>query len=282
MKHMKNFSESSVLPEQPALTERMEQQPQELPKSDIRSSALSGKVAIITGGDSGIGRAVAYLYAQQGMKIVIVHYDEQEDAKKTEAQIVALGGSCLSIMGDIRDKAFCNKVIEDTMAAFGAIDVLVNNAAVQYSQDSIIAISQEQLEQTFAVNVFGLIYLCQAALPHMKRGANIINTASIVAFKGNKDLLDYSGTKGAIVAITKSLAMQVAAQGIRVNAVAPGPIWTPLIPASFDDEHIADFGKDTFLERKGQPYEVAPSYLFLILEENSYMTGQVLHPNGGF
>lgn len=166
------------------------------------------------------------------------------------------------------------------MAAFGAIDVLVNNAAVQYSQEKITGISQEQIEQTFAVNVFGLIYLCQAALPHMKRGANIINTASIVAYKGNKYLLDYSGTKGAIVAITKSLAMQVAKQGIRVNAVAPGPIWTPLIPASFDQEHIVNFGKDTYLERKGQPNEVAPSYLFLILEENSYMSGQVLHPNG--
>lgn len=279
---MKNFSKDAVIDEQPAETEAMSKKPQELPISDIHTSTLEGKVAVISGGDSGIGRAVAYLYAQQKMKISIIYFDEDEDAEETSQQIEQLGGEALLLKGDIRDKKFCINAIKKTMDKFGQIDVLINNAAVQYPQESIEDISTEQLEQTFSVNVFGLIYLTQAALKYMKKGANIINTASITAYKGNKELLDYSGTKGAIVAITKSLAQQLVDKGIRVNAVAPGPIWTPLIPASFDQKHIKEFGDDTYIGEKGQPYQVAPSYLFLILKENSYMTGQVLHPNGGF
>lgn len=279
---MKNYSKESVIEHQPALTSEMNKSPQELPVSDISISSLKGKVAVITGGDSGIGRSIAYLYAQQKMKIVIIYFDEDEDAKITAQQIEQLGGEFLLIKGDIRDKKFCNSAIKKTIDQFKKIDVLINNAAVQYSQESIEDITEDQLIQTFAVNVFGLIYLTQAALKHIKKGGNIINTASITAYKGNKELLDYSGTKGAIVAITKSLAQQLVDKGIRVNAVAPGPIWTPLIPASFDKNHIKEFGDDTYIGEKGQPYQVAPSYLFLIMEENSYMTGQVLHPNGGF
>jgi len=279
---MKNYAHESVLPQQPTSTSDMSTPPDEMPRHTWNCLELEGQVAVISGGDSGIGRAVAYLYAQQKMKIAIIYYNEDKDAEMTCQKVQSLGGECIAIKGDIRDKKFCQQAIQKVIDTYGHIDVLINNAGVQYSQKDIRDITPEQLEQTFAVNVFGLIYLTQASLDHMSAGGNIINTSSITSFKGSEELLDYSGTKGAISAITKSLAMQLVDKGIRVNAVAPGPIWTPLIPASFNQEHIDNFGKDTYMKEMGQPYQVAPSYLFLILKDNSYMTGQELHPNGGF
>ncbi len=242
---------------------------------------LRDKVAIITGGDSGIGQSVALLYAGYGIRSVIVHYNEPDDAAITLEQIKAAGAEGIAIQGDIRDRSFCRQVVEETINTFGRIDILVNNAGVQYPQNDLSLIKEEQLIQTFAVNVFGMFYLTQAALKYMKKGGCIINTSSVTAFRGSGHLVDYAATKAAIVGFTRSLALQLAEKKIRVNAVAPGPVLTPLIPASFDPEHVAVFGEDTLLGRKGQPYEIAPSYLFLVLEENSYMTGQVLHPNGG-
>ncbi len=279
---MKNYSKKSKIEEQPAETKEMEQPPLTYQQTSRPLGLnLKGKVAIITGGDSGIGQAVAFIYAQHGINSVIIYYDEDKDAQYTVSQIQAFGAEAEAIKGDIRDKSFCTAAAEYTMNRFGKIDVLVNNASVQYPQDSIHGISEDQLIQTFSVNVFGMFYLTQSALRYMKKNSCIINTASITAFRGSGHLVDYAATKAAIVGFTRSLALQLSKKGIRVNAVAPGPIWTPLIPASFSKEQVEEFGEDTLLGRKGQPYEVAPSYLFLILKENSYMTGQVLHPNGG-
>ncbi len=245
---------------------------------------LEGKVAVITGGDSGIGRAVAYDFVKEGASVVLVYYDEETDAQETKARIAELGGTCLLLRGDLRDRDFIRGCIDRTMEEFGRIDVLVNNHAVQFLQRSILDISPEQLNFVFQNNVISFFYLIQAALPHMKRGASIINTTSVTAYQGNKDLIDYSAAKGAIVALTRSLALSLADQGIRVNGVAPGPIWTPLIPASFSAEEVTTFGRKTSevpMKRAGQPCEVSPCYVFLASDDSSYMTGQVLHPNGG-
>lgn len=279
---MKNYSQNSKLKDQPAETIKMDEKPVTCSASGTYAGAdLRGKVAVITGGDSGIGQAVALLFASYGIRSVIVHYNEPGDATFTLEQMKAAGAEGIAIQGDIRDHSFCRQVVQKTISTFGRIDILINNASVQYPQDDLSFIKEEQLIQTFAVNVFGMFYLTQAALAYMKKGGCIINTSSVTAFRGSEHLVDYASTKAAIIGFTRSLALQLAKKGIRVNAVAPGPVLTPLIPASFDPEHLAAFGEDTLLGRKGQPYEIAPSYLFLVLEENSYMTGQVLHPNGG-
>ncbi|MCM1325396.1 MAG: SDR family oxidoreductase [Bacteroidales bacterium] len=245
---------------------------------------LENKVALITGGDSGIGRAVAYDFVKEGALVSIVYYNEEVDAKETAQRIKELGGKSLLLCGDLKDPHFARYCIEETVECFGKLDILVNNHAVQFIQRSILDISHEQLEFTFRNNVFSFFYLIQYALPYMEKGGSIINTTSVTAYEGNKDLIDYSATKGAIVALTRSLSLSLAEKGIRVNGVAPGPIWTPLIPASYSAKEVATFGKGTShvpMDRAGQPCEVSPCYVFLASDDSSYMTGQVLHPNGG-
>lgn len=248
------------------------------------SNKLLDKVAIITGGDSGIGRAIAYAYAKEGANIVIAYLNEDEDAKETREHIETLGKKCLAIRGDLQEENTCKEVIQKTIDEFGKIDILVNNHAVQYIQQSILDITAEQLEKTFKTNIFSFFYLVKAALPHLKKGSTIINTASVTAFKGEELLLDYSSTKGAIVAFTRSLSQSLIKEGIRVKAVAPGPIWTPIIPSSFSSKEVETFGSlrsQVPMDRAGQPFEVATSYVFLASDDSSYMSGQVLHVNGG-
>ena len=257
-----------------------------LPVSEREKPArrLEGKIALITGGDSGIGRAVAYDFVKEGAEVAIVYYNEERDAKDTADRIEELGGVSLLLRGDLRDPDFAAYCVERTVQCFGGLDILVNNHAVQFVQRSILDISHEQLECTFRNNVFSFFYLIQYALPYMKAGGSIINTTSVTAYQGNKDLIDYSATKGAIVALTRSLSLSLVEKGIRVNGVAPGPIWTPLIPASYSAQEVASFGKGTShvpMDRAGQPCEVSPCYVFLASEDSSYMTGQVLHPDGG-
>ncbi len=245
---------------------------------------LEGKAALITGGDSGIGRAVAYDFVREGASVAIVYYNEERDAKDTAERIRQLGGKPLLLRGDLKEPEFAGYCVEKTVQCFGGLDILVNNHAVQFVQRSILDISHEQLEFTFRNNVFSFFYLIQHALPYMKAGGSIINTTSVTAYQGNKDLIDYSATKGAIVALTRSLSLSLVEKGIRVNGVAPGPIWTPLIPASYSAEEVATFGRGTShvpMDRAGQPCEVSPCYVFLASDDSSYMTGQVLHPNGG-
>lgn len=245
---------------------------------------LENKVALITGGDSGIGRAVAYDFVREGACVAIVYYDEEKDAMDTAGKIEESGGQCLLLRGDLKEPDFAKCCIDQTVNHFGRLDILVNNHAVQFIQRSILDISHEQLDFTFRNNVFSFFYLIQYALPYMKKGGSIINTTSVTAYEGNKDLIDYSSTKGAIVALTRSLSLSLVEKGIRVNGVAPGPIWTPLIPASYSAEEVSTFGKKTShvpMNRAGQPCEVSPCYVFLASDDSSYMTGQVLHPNGG-
>lgn len=266
---------------QPGVTSAMSPTPDTSPRTTSTGKKLKGKIAVVTGGDSGIGRAVALLFAEEGADVVIAYYNEHEDALQTEKDIRAAGSNTLVISGDLREEAFCQQVIEETVAMFGRIDILVNNAAVQFTQESLESITAEQLETTFRVNVFAPFYLTRAALPYMQSGASIINSSSVTAFRGSERLIDYAATKGALIAFTRSLSTSLAESGIRVNAVAPGPIWTPLIPASFDEEEVARFGQDVPMGRAGQPYEAATAYLFLASDDSSYFTGQTLHPNGG-
>jgi NAD(P)-dependent dehydrogenase (short-subunit alcohol dehydrogenase family) len=245
------------------------------------SGRLKGKVALITGGDSGIGRATAVLFAREGADLAILYLNESEDAQETKRLIEQEGRTCLTIAGDVGNPDFCSSAVDQVIQRFGKLDVLVNNAAEQHPKKDIGEITPDQIERTFRTNIFGYFYMVQAAKPHLKKGAAIVNTTSVTAYRGSGDLLDYSATKGAIVAFTRSLAQKLASEGIRVNGVAPGPIWTPLIPSTFPAEKVKQFGANTPMERPGQPNEVAPSYLFLACEDSSYITGSVLHPNGG-
>lgn len=248
------------------------------------SNKLKDKVAIITGGDSGIGRAVAYAFAKEGANIVIAYLNEDEDAKETCEHVSTLGRKCIAIKGDLQEEENCKLVINKALNEFGKIDILVNNHAVQYIQQSILDIDNEQLEKTFKTNIFSFFYLVKAALPHLKQNSSIINTTSVTAFKGEELLIDYSATKGAILAFTRSLSQSLVEEKIRVNAVAPGPIWTPLITSSFNAEEVETFGSlrsKVPMDRAGQPYEVAGAYVFLASDDSSYITGQVIHVNGG-
>jgi NAD(P)-dependent dehydrogenase (short-subunit alcohol dehydrogenase family) len=242
---------------------------------------LKGKVAIITGGDSGIGRSVAILFAKEGADVAIVYLDEHEDAEETATAIRRYGKKPLLIPIDVSEEENCRKIVEQTLEEFHRVDIVVNNAAVQYVQENIEDITAEQLEYTFKVNIFSYFYLAKYAVPHLKEGSVIINTTSVTAYKGNETLMDYSATKGAIVSFTRSLSQSLVSKHIRVNAVAPGPVWTPLIPASFDEKKVSEFGKNVPMERPAQPAEIAPCYVFLASKEGAFMTGQVLHPNGG-
>jgi NAD(P)-dependent dehydrogenase (short-subunit alcohol dehydrogenase family) len=250
-------------------------------KTYIGSEKLKDKVALITGGDSGIGRAVALAFAKEGADIVFVYYDEKEDAEKTEEFIKATGRRCLAISGDIADESFCKQVVDDTIRTFGKLNILVNNAAVQYVQNGLENISTQQLLRTFQVNIFGMFFLTKAALAHMEKNSSIINTTSLSAYEGNPKLIDYSATKGAMVSFTRSLSKSLASKGIRVNGVAPGKVWTPLIPSSFPADQVAKWGNTTAMKRAGQPVEFGPAYVFLASNDSSYVTGQILHLNGG-
>ena len=270
-----------VQKQQPGRESKMIPRPKTAPPQYHGSGKLNGKVALITGGDSGIGRAVAVLFAREGANVAVTYLNEHDDAKETKRLIEAEDRKCLLLPGDIGWEATCQKMVEDTVKEFGRLDILVNNAAEQHPQETIEDISREQLERTFRTNIFAQFFFVKAALKHLQPGSAIINTTSVTAYRGSGKLLDYSSTKGAIVSFTRSLSESLAEKGIRVNGVAPGPIWTPLIPSTFPAEKVATFGSDVPLKRAGQPMEVAPCYVFLASRDSSYMTGQVLHPNGG-
>lgn len=283
------MKEQTKEPQQPPQTQERqpgiesEMKPQPIAENYMYkgSDKLKGKVALITGGDSGIGRAVAICYAKEGADVAIIYLDEEQDAQQTKQQVEEEGRRCLLIAGDIGSEAFCREAVEQTVEELGRLDILVNNAAQQYPQESIENISASQLERTFRINIFSFFFLTKAALRHLRPGSAIINTTSVTAYRGSPKLLDYSATKGAIVSFTRSLSQSLIERGIRVNGVAPGPIWTPLIPATFDEEKVSTFGSDTPMKRVGQPAEVAPCYVFLASDDSSYMAGQILHPNGG-
>lgn len=266
---------------QPGLEKDMNPLPEAESPTYLPAGKLKGKVAVISGGDSGIGRAVSIAYAKEGADVAIIYLNEDVDAQETKKQVEAEGRRCLLLAGDIGDPSFCKQSVDKTVAELGRLDIVVNNAAEQHPQDKLEKITPEQLERTFRTNVFGMFYLSQAAIPHLSPGSAIINTTSVTAYRGSPKLLDYSSTKGAQVAFTRSLALNVIEQGIRVNAVAPGPIWTPLIPSTFDATQVAKFGADSPMKRAGQPDELAPAYVYLASSDSSYMAGQVLHVNGG-
>lgn len=265
----------------PGVEREMEPRPLQEAPAYRGSAKLQDRVALITGGDSGIGRAVAVLYAREGADVAIVYLDEHQDAEDTRKLVEAEGRRCVTIAGDVGDPAFCRRAVQETLEALERLDILVNNAAEQHPQDDILDISVEQLERTFRTNILAMFFMTQAALPHLQAGSVIINTTSVTAYRGSSHLLDYASTKGAIVAFTRSLALNLAEKEIRVNAVAPGPIWTPLIPSTFDQDKVESFGANTAMKRAGQPEEVAPGYVFLASADSTYYTGQVLHPNGG-
>lgn len=268
---------------QPGRQGLMDPQPLMVPENYRGSGKLEGKAALITGGDSGIGQSAAVLFAREGADVAVVYLEEREDAEMTRERVEQAGRRCLLIEGDIGEKAFCEQAVERAVDAFGRLDILVNNAAEQHPRREIDEISEEQLLATFRTNIFSMIFMTQAALPYLReqKGASIVNTTSVTAYRGSPGLLDYSASKGAIVAYTRSLSQKLLEDGIRVNAVAPGPIWTPLIPATFDEEKVSRFGEDSPMGRAGQPAECGTCYVFLASNDASYMTGQVLHPNGG-
>lgn len=266
---------------QPGLESQMRPPPVVADPTDRGSGKLHAKVALITGGDSGIGRAVALAFAREGADVGIVYLNEHNDAKETRRLVEAEGRRCLLVAGDIGAEGFCRDAVARVVGDLGRLDILVNNAAEQHPQESIEAITAAQLERTFRTNIFAMFYLTKAALKHLGPGSTIINTASVTAYRGSPQLLDYSATKGAIVAFTHSLAQALVERGIRVNGVAPGPIWTPLIPSTFPEDKVASFGADVPMKRPGQPEEVAPAYVFLASDDSSYIAGQILHVNGG-
>jgi NAD(P)-dependent dehydrogenase (short-subunit alcohol dehydrogenase family) len=266
---------------QPGRESEMKPRPLAERREYVGSGKLEGKVALITGGDSGIGRAVAILFAKEGADVAISYLNEHKDAKETQRQVEQERRKCLLLSGDIGDEKTCQQMVADTVKEFRRLDVLVNNAAEQHPRDDIRKITSEQLERTFRTNIFSYFYFVKAALDHLKPGSTIINTTSVTAYRGSSHLLDYSSTKGAIVAFTRSLSEALVEKGIRVNGVAPGPIWTPLIPATFPAKHVSEFGSDVPMKRPGEPAEVAPCFVFLACDDSSYITGQVLHPNGG-
>lgn len=267
--------------EQPGRESEMTPRPKADDPQYRGSGKLEGKIALITGGDSGIGRAVAIAFAKEGADVAIMYLNEHDDAKETKRMVEEQGRRAVTIAGDIGDENFCQQAVQQAVDEFGKLDILVNNAGEQHPQESIENITSEQLERTFRTNIFSMFFLTKAALKHLKEGSAIVNTTSVTAYKGSPQLLDYSSTKGAIVAFTRSLSQSLVEKGIRVNAVAPGPIWTPLIPSTFPEEKVAKFGKQVPMQRAGQPEELAPSYVFLASDDSSYMSGQVLHPNGG-
>ena len=267
--------------QQPGIESEMTPRPQAEDRDYRGSGKLQGKVALITGGDSGIGRAVAIAFAKEGADVAIVYLNEHGDAQETRGLVEKEGRRCIAMAGDVGDEAFCQQVVQDIVRELGRLNILVNNAAEQHPQDNIAKITSAQLERTFRTNIFSFFYMTKAVLPHLREGSAIINTTSVTAYRGSSHLLDYAATKGAIVAFTRSLAKALVGQNIRVNGVAPGPVWTPLIPATFPAERVATFGADVPMQRVGQPEEIAPSYVFLASDDASYMTGQILHPNGG-
>ena len=268
-------------PRKPGLESKMTPEPEYIKKDYRASDKLKDKVAIITGGDSGIGRAIAVVYAAEGANVVIPYLDEHSDAEETQKLVENYGGQCLLIPGDLREEKFCKSIVAKTIRRFGKLDILVNNAAEQFPQDDFLDIKPKELIDTFKVNVFPIFHLIRAALPHLKKGSSIINTTSVTAYRGSDHLVDYSATKGAIVSLTRSLSKQLIKKGIYVNGVAPGPIWTPLIASTFSAKEVKKFGTNTPIGRAGQPSEVSPCYVFLASNDSSYMSGQVLHPNGG-
>lgn len=245
------------------------------------SNKLKNKIAIITGGDSGIGHAIAIFFAKEGANIVIAYLNEHKDAIKVKLQVESLGRKCLLVSGDLSKENFCKKVIKQTIKVYGNLDILVNNAGEQHPENDFENISANEMIKTFNTNIFSYFYMIKAALPHLHKGSAIINTASVTCYKGSDHLIDYSATKGAIVALTRSLSLALVTKGIRVNGVAPGPVWTPLIVSTFSKKHIRKFGKNVPMQRAAQPEEIAPCYVFLASDDSSYMSGQILHPNGG-
>ncbi|WP_336009341.1 SDR family oxidoreductase [Acinetobacter calcoaceticus] len=274
---------AQVQSHQPGDQEKMHPEPEIIKASHKGSEKLQGKIAVISGGDSGIGRSVAVLFAREGADVAILYLEEQQDAEITKQLVENEGRKCLLFKGDISDPEVAKQTIDEILAHYGKINILVNNAGVQYQQKDIVNISNEQLEKTFKTNIFAMFYLTKQVISHMQEGDSIINTTSITSYQGHDELIDYASTKGAITSFTRSLSNNLMKQkkGIRVNGVAPGPIWTPLIPSSFDAETVEKFGKDTPMGRMGQPSEVAPAYLFLASDDASYITGQVIHVNGG-
>lgn len=265
----------------PGKEHKMDPKPQSENPNYKSANRFENKVVLITGGDSGIGKATAIAFAKEGADVAIVYNIADKDADETKKQIEEEGGECLLIKGDVGDKKFCFEAVKKTIGKFGRLDVLINNAGEQHPQDSLEKISEEQLERTFQTNIFSMFFMTQAALPYLKKGSSILTNSSVTAYQGREQLIDYSSTKGAITSFTRSLAQNLAKKGIRVNSVAPGPIWTPLIPSTFPSEKVKKFGTDTPLGRAGQPYEVAPAFVFLASTDASYITGQTIHVNGG-
>lgn len=266
---------------QPGTEPEMKPQPKSVDDNYKGSGKLTGKVALVTGGDSGIGKSVATYFAKEGADVAIVYLEENNDAQHTKELVEAEGRKCLLLAGDVGSETFCEDAAKKTIDELGKIDILVNNAAEQHPQNSLLDISADQLEKTFRTNIFSMFYLTKAVLPHLQKGSTIINTSSITAYKGHEKLIDYSATKGAIVTFTRSLAMSLASQGIRVNSVAPGPIWTPLIPSTFTADEVAKFGTNAPMGRAGQPFELAPAYVYLASDDSTYVSGQTIHVNGG-
>ncbi|OOQ61514.1 SDR family oxidoreductase [Mucilaginibacter pedocola] len=267
--------------EQPGIEAEMNPAPEYIKPSYRASGKLSGKVALITGGDSGIGRSVAVHYAQEGADIAIVYLDEDIDAVATQKLVEEAGQKCLLLKGDVKDAGFCKKAVADTIRKYGKLNILVNNAAMQFPEKDLKAIDEKQLDITFRTNIYAYFYFAEAALEHFKAGDTIINTTSVTAYRSSPALIDYSSTKGAITTFTRSLATNLSEKNIRVNAVAPGPVWTPLIVSTFDEEKIKNFGSETAMKRAGQPSELGPAYVFLASDDASFITGQVIHVNGG-